>query len=83
MIEQLETYDITTIRASLGMYLVCKFIREKTDIKVLMTGEVSDEIFGYKYTDFAPSGEEFQKEAAKRVDDLYMYDVLRSDRCIA
>lgn len=83
VIEQLETYDITTIRASLGMYLVCKFIREKTDIKVLMTGEVSDEIFGYKYTDFAPSGEEFQKEAAKRVDELYMYDVLRADRCIA
>ena len=48
-----------------------------------MTGEVSDEIFGYKYTDFAPSGEEFQKEAAKRVDELYMYDVLRADRCIA
>ncbi len=83
VIKQLETYDITTIRASVGMYLVCKYIREKTDIKVLLTGEVSDEIFGYKYTDFAPSPEEFQEEAAKRVRELYMYDVLRADRCIA
>lgn len=83
VIYHLETYDITTIRASLGMYLVCKYIREKTDVKVLMTGEVSDEIFGYKYTDFAPSPEAFQKEAQKRVRELYMYDVLRADRCIA
>lgn len=83
VVKQLETYDITTVRASIGMYLVCKYIREKTDIKVLMTGEVSDEIFGYKYTDFAPSPEAFQQEAAKRVRELYMYDVLRADRCIA
>ena len=83
VIKTLESWDITTIRASLGMYLVCKHIGEKTDIKVLMTGEVSDEIFGYKYTDFAPSPEEFQKEAAKRVRELYLYDVLRADRCIS
>ena len=78
----LETYDITTIRASVGMYLICKYIQKHTDVKVLLTGEVSDEIFGYKYTDYAPSPEEFQKEAAKRVRELYMYDVLRADRCI-
>jgi len=83
VIKHLETFDITTIRASVGMYLVCKYIRENTKIKVLMTGEVSDEIFGYKYTDFAPGPEEFQLEAAKRVRELYMYDVLRADRCIA
>jgi asparagine synthase (glutamine-hydrolysing) len=83
VIKHLETYDITTVRASVGMYLICKAIRETTDVKVLLTGEVSDEIFGYKYTDFAPTGEEFQKEAAKRVKELYMYDVLRADRCIA
>ena len=51
----LGTYDITTIRASIGMYLVCKAIHEQTDIRVLLTGEISDELFGYKYTDFAPS----------------------------
>ncbi len=79
----LGTYDITTIRASIGMYLVCKAIHEQTDIRVLLTGEISDELFGYKYTDFAPSAEEFQREAEKRLRELYMYDVLRADRCIA
>lgn len=79
----LGTYDITTFRASVGMYLLCKKIHETTDIRVLLTGEISDEIFGYKYTDFAPSAEEFQKEAQKRLRELYMYDVLRADRCIS
>lgn len=79
----LGTYDITTIRASIGMYLVCKAIHEQTDIRVLLTGEISDELFGYKYTDFAPSAEEFQKEAEKRLRELYMYDVLRADRCVS
>lgn len=83
VIYHLETWDITTIRASIGMFLVCKYIKEKTDIKVLLTGEVSDELFGYKYTDFAPSREEFQKEAQKRVKELYIYDVLRADRSIS
>jgi asparagine synthase (glutamine-hydrolysing) len=79
----LGTYDITTIRASIGMYLVCKAIHEQTDIRVILTGEISDELFGYKYTDFAPSAEAFQDEAAKRVRELHMYDVLRADRCIS
>ena len=83
LIALLGTWDITTIRASMGMYLCCKAIHERTDVRVLLTGEISDELFGYKYTDFAPSGEEFQKEAKKRVDELYMYDVLRADRCIS
>ena len=79
----LGTYDITTIRASIGMYLVCKYIHEHTDLRVLLTGEISDELFGYKYTDFAPSAEAFQAEAEKRIRELYMYDVLRADRCIS
>ncbi len=83
VIELLGTFDITTIRASIGMYLVCKAIHENTDIRVLLTGEISDELFGYKYTDFAPSAEAFQKEAEKRVSELHMYDVLRADRCIS
>ncbi|MBS6195804.1 MAG: asparagine synthase B [Clostridiales bacterium] len=83
VIELLGTYDITTIRASMGMYLVCKAIHETTDIRVLLTGEISDELFGYKYTDFAPDAEAFQKEACKRVKELHMYDVLRADRCIS
>ncbi|MDG2939842.1 asparagine synthase B [Bisgaard Taxon 10/6] len=83
VIWHLETWDITTVRASIGMYLVCQYIRENTDLKVLLTGEVSDEIFGYKYTDFAPSAAAFQQEAQKRIRELYMYDVLRADRCLA
>ena len=79
----LGTYDITTIRASIGMYLVCKAIHEQTDLRVLLTGEISDELFGYKYTDFAPSPEAFQEESAKRIRELHMYDVLRADRCIS
>ena len=83
VVELLGTWDITTIRASIGMYLVCKWIHEQTDLRVLLTGEISDELFGYKYTDFAPSPEEFQAEAKKRIDELHMYDVLRADRCIS
>ena len=83
LIRQLGTWDITTVRASVGMYLVCKYIHENTNIKVLFTGEISDELFGYKYTDFAPDAESFQKEAEKRIRELHMYDVLRADRCIS
>lgn len=83
VIHILGTFDITTIRASMGMYLLCRWIHENTDIRVLLTGEISDELFGYKYTDFAPSAEEFQKEAQKRIRELHMYDVLRADRCIS
>lgn len=83
VIRLLGTFDITTIRASMGMYLICKAIHEQTDIRVLLTGEISDELFGYKYTDFAPSAEAFQREAQKRIRELHMYDVLRADRCIS
>ncbi|MBQ9212262.1 MAG: asparagine synthase B [Clostridia bacterium] len=83
VIALLGTWDITTIRASIGMYLVCKYIHEHTDIRVLLTGEISDELFGYKYTDFAPSPADFQREAEKRIRELHMYDVLRADRCIS
>ncbi len=83
VVHLLGTYDITTIRASMGMYLLCKAIHEQTDIRVLLTGEISDELFGYKYTDFAPSAEAFQEESQKRVRELHMYDVLRADRCIS
>jgi asparagine synthase (glutamine-hydrolysing) len=83
VIALLGTWDITTIRASMGMYLCCKAIHEHTDVRVLLTGEISDELFGYKYTDFAPSPQAFQQEAQKRVRELHCYDVLRADRCIS
>ena len=83
VIAALGTWDITTVRASIGMYLVCKWIHENTDIRVILTGEISDEIFGYKYTDFAPDAASFQKESEKRIREIHMYDVLRADRCIS
>lgn len=83
VIYNLGTFDITTIRASMGMYLLCKWIHENTDIRVLLTGEISDELFGYKYTDFAPDAKSFQEESQKRIRELHMYDVLRADRCIS
>ncbi len=83
VVKALGTFDITTVRASIGMYLLCKWIHENTDIRVILTGEISDELFGYKYTDFAPNAEAFQKEAEKRIHEIHMYDVLRADRCIS
>ncbi len=83
LIYLLETWDITTIRASIGMYLMCKSISTKTNVKTLLTGEISDELFGYKYTDFAPDANAFQEEAAKRIREIYLYDVLRADRSLA
>ncbi len=83
VIAALGTYDITTIRASIGMYLVCRAVHEQTDVRVLLTGEISDELFGYKYTDFAPNAAAFQKESEKRIREIHMYDVLRADRCIS
>ena len=83
VIAALGTWDITTVRASIGMYLVCRAIHETSDVRVLLTGEISDELFGYKYTDFAPDAKAFQQEAEKRIREIHMYDVLRADRCIA
>ena len=79
----LGTYDITTIRASIGMYLCVKKIHETSDTRVLLTGEISDELFGYKYTDYAPDARSFEEESVKRIEELYMYDVLRADRAIS
>ena len=83
VIRTLASFDITTVRASIGMYLVCKAIHEQSDRRVILTGEISDEIFGYKYTDFAPDAGAFQSESQKRIRELHMYDVLRADRCIS
>jgi asparagine synthase (glutamine-hydrolysing) len=81
VIWHLESYDVTTIRASTPMYLLSKYIRENTDITVILTGEGPDESHGgYLYFSYAPSLEEFQAETERRTSQHYMYDVLRSDR---
>ena len=61
----LGTYDITTIRASIGMYLVCRYIHRNTDLRVLLTGEISDVLFGYKYTDRRGISEGSRKACAR------------------
>lgn len=79
-----ETYDITTIRASIPMYLLAKYIRERTDIKVIFSGEGSDELFGgYLYFHKAPSPQEFQAETHRLLRELYKFDLLRGDRTTA
>ncbi|KAL5007851.1 hypothetical protein ScPMuIL_016657 [Solemya velum] len=81
VIYHLESYDITTVRASVGMYLVSKYIKEKTDSTVILSGEGSDEIAqGYIYFHKAPSAKKADEESKRLCDDLYMYDVLRGDR---
>lgn len=79
-----ETYDITTVRASTGQYLVSKWISENTDIKVLLIGDGSDELTaGYMYFHKAPSYEELHNENIRLLEDIHYYDVLRADRGIA
>jgi asparagine synthase (glutamine-hydrolysing) len=84
VIYHLETYDITTIRASIPQYLLAKWIRTHTNIRVLLSGEGSDEIFsGYIYSKLAPSSEELFKDGIRLLDQLYYYDCLRTDRTLS
>ena len=84
VIRSLESYDTTTVRASVPMWLLCKYISEKTDYKVLLSGEGSDELLaGYKYFKNAPGAKELYIETARRVHKLHEFDVLRADRCTA
>jgi asparagine synthase (glutamine-hydrolysing) len=82
VIKTIETYDITTIRASTPMYLLCKWIRENFEETVIFSGEGSDEVFGgYLYFHNAPDVFELHRETIKLVSNLHLYDVLRADRC--
>lgn len=84
VIKALESYDITTIRASIPMYLLSKYIRENTDTVVLFSGEGADELGqGYVYFYKQPSAEEGHAESLRLCNDLHMYDVCRADRTTA
>ena len=84
VIKDLECYDITTIRASVGMWLGAKYIANNTDDIVLFSGEGSDELFcGYLYFHHAPNTNELEQESIRLLKELYLYDALRADRCIA
>jgi asparagine synthase (glutamine-hydrolysing) len=84
VIKAIESYDTTTVRASVGNYLVAKKIRELTDCKVVFNGDGSDELFGgYLYFNKAPNDEAFHAETSRLLKDLHYFDVLRSDRSIS
>ena len=84
VIYKIESYDTTTVRASVGNYLVSKFIRENTDCKVIFNGDGSDEVCcGYVYNINAPSPEALHLESCKLIQDIHLFDVLRSDRSIS
>ena len=79
-----ESYDTTTIRASIPMWLLAKYISENTDCKVILSGEGSDELFGgYLYFHYAPNVEEFSEENTRRLKLIHQFDGLRADRCIS
>jgi asparagine synthase (glutamine-hydrolysing) len=84
VIKALESYDVTTVRASVGMYLLAKYIRQNTDIKVIFSGEGSDEVCqGYIYFHLQPTLQAGDEESRRLIHDLLYYDVLRADRTTA
>ena len=83
VIYHVETYDVTTIRASTPMYLLSRFIKSM-GVKMVLSGEGADEIFGgYLYFHKAPNAEEFHKETVRKIDKLHLYDCLRANKSLA
>lgn len=83
-IKTIESYDITTVRASIANLLVSKYISTTTDFKVVFTGEYSDELFAsYLYFANAPTPGELFKESQRLLKDIQYFDSLRADRCIS
>lgn len=84
VIRDIGSYDVTTVRASVAMWLLGKFISENSDDVVIFSGEGADELLmGYLYFHYAPSPEVAQAESERLVSELHNYDVLRADRCIS
>lgn len=83
VIYHLETYDITTVRASTPMYLLARVIKSM-GIKMVLSGEGADEVFGgYLYFHKAPDAKEFHDETVRKLDKLYQYDCLRANKSLA
>ena len=84
VIYSIESYDTTTVRASIGNYLISKYISENSEAKVIFNGDGSDELTGgYLYLNKAPNKIEFDRECRRLLQDIHKYDVLRSDKSIS
>ena len=83
-IQQIESYDITTVRAATPMYELCRYIKRETEATVIFSGEGSDEASGsYLYFHNAPDEQQFQRECERLLRDMHMFDVLRCDKSSA
>ena len=84
VIYAIESYDTTSVRASIGNYLLGKYISKNSEAKVIFNGDGSDELCGgYLYMHKCPDAIEFDKESRRLLKDIHKFDVLRSDKCIA
>ena len=84
VIYAIESYDTTTVRASIGNYLLGEYISKHSEAKVIFNGDGSDELCGgYLYMHKAPDAIEFDKECRRLLEDIHAFDVLRSDKCIS
>ena len=84
VIQKIESYDTTSVRASIGNYLIGKYIAAHSAAKVIFNGDGSDELFGgYLYMNKCPDDIEFDKETRRLLKDIHLFDVLRSDKSIS
>jgi asparagine synthase (glutamine-hydrolysing) len=84
VIHAIESYDTTTVRASIGNYLLGKYIKQHSEAKVIFNGDGADELFGgYLYMKRCPDAIEYDKETRRLLKDIHMFDVLRSDKSIS
>lgn len=84
VIQAIQSYDVTSVRASTPMYLLSKYIRKNTDFKVIFSGEGPDEVCGsYMYFHASPGPDDSAQECRRLVKDMHYFDVLRADRCTA
>ena len=84
VIRDIESYDITTVRASVGNWFVSREIRRRSEAKVIFNGDGADELFGsYLYCFRAPDDESYEHEVGRLLREIHRYDVLRSDRSIS